>query len=159
METINGSAVRLLTRNLRDEDLAKAAAALASICDSAAPPYRISFGFNTQASLPGSSIDYARQAIFLATDDERGNRRSAAAIIVSLAHEVGHLCDPPTAADQALVPESAAFRRRTLERETSAWAWAARFLAASPAWPKLEATFDAAREHAMARYRVAMGEP
>lgn len=158
MAALNDTAVRMLSKNLMDEDLAAVAAALVGICDSAAPPYRISFGSNMQGLLPGSSIDRVRHAIFLATEDERGNRKSPAAIVVSLAHEVGHLSDPPTVADQALDPARADFRRRTLERETAAWAWAAAFLAASPAWPKLEVAFNAAKETALARYRAAMAE-
>lgn len=159
MAAINSTAVRMLTKNLVDEDLAAVAAALAGICDSAAPPYRIVFGSNTQGVLPGSSIDTASRVIFLATEDERGNRRSPAAIVVSLAHEVGHVNDPPTMADQALDPLSVAYRRRTLERETTAWAWAAEFLAASRAWPNLKDVCAAAKEDALARYRVAMRQP
>jgi hypothetical protein len=141
-----------LRRVLRDPDLVAVAETLVGFCDSAVPPFSVALDSWTSGAFRGTSIDHRRCVVTIAVDDPQGVRRSPLALIVSLAHEVGHLLDPLTARDETLVLGTEAYLQRQIERETTAWAWASSQLAGTGVWPRLQGVFDAARARALAEY-------
>ena len=101
----------------------------------------------------GSSICWACNTLWINPPSLEAGPPSPAEIVVSLAHEVGHMVDPPRPEDQQLIRGTAAWLRREREREHSAWDFAERHLRADPAaWHELESVFTAVRTHRLAQY-------
>ena len=121
MMPTNEQARWLISRNWRDEEWVAPANALLDICDSQRPPFRVEFGADRGSGFSGSSMDRARSVISIATEDEEDVRRTPDAMLISLAHEVGHVFDPPTAADQLLVAGTPEHHARRCAREEEAW--------------------------------------
>lgn len=144
----------LLARNWPDAELVEIGNQLLSQCDNHEPPFVVVFGPDVECGFSASSMRRDRAQINLATEDESGSRRPAEEILISLAHEVGHLFDPPTPADQGLVKGTPKYHERELEREVTAWSWAFAFLRKKSAWVRLEVVFEHARTRALNRYRA-----
>lgn len=64
------------------------------------------------------------------------------ALVCSLAHEVGHVLDPPSEEDKALQKGTPEYRRRELEREKTAWAWARDELESQDGWDLVQEHFE-----------------
>jgi hypothetical protein len=141
-------------RTLPSAEMVMIANALLTLCDEHVPPFAVVFGPDPESGFPGSSMQRDHALIFLATEARDGRRRVPEAVLISLAHEVGHLLDPPTPADQEILKGTAAYFGRLLQREETAWSWASLFLQQSRAWPQLEVHFSQARSFAIAHYQA-----
>lgn len=152
--TRNKATALSFARTLRNAAMIEAANALLALCEKHDPPFAVVFGPDPKNRFPGSSMQRDRAMIFLATEAPDGRGRVPAEMLISLAHEVGHLLDRPTSADQEIVDGTAAYFRRLLEREETAWSWASSFLQPSQAWSQLEVAFSDARSFAIAHYQA-----
>jgi hypothetical protein len=141
-------------RNLPSRETVATANALLALCDDHVPPFAVVFGSDPEGGFPGSSMQRDRALIFLATEGQDGRRRAPEDILISLAHEVGHVFDPPTPADQKIQEGTPAYFSRLLQREETAWSWASSFLQQARSWPQLEVAFERAQSFAIAHYRA-----
>ena len=93
---------------------------------------------------PASSICRSCRTVWLSPQPLSGSgSASAEEIIVSLAHEMGHVFDPP-ASDEP-TPDTDAWDDRETEREAFAWRWACARLSNSGAWAELMETLTRAQ--------------
>ena len=94
--------------------------------------FRVDFVSRPCCRYAGSHLDIIEQTIHILTEqtDASGEwrNRSDSSIAISLAHEVGHALDPPTASDQALT-DPVAIHARRLAREATAWSYVERRVA------------------------------
>jgi hypothetical protein len=109
---------------------------------------------------PGSHLDSAERAIHILTHetDVTGEWRARPdiSIAISLAHEVGHALDPPTAADQSLT-DRAAIQVRRLERESTAWSYVEVKITQLKLPDSVSQEFAAQRERARIAYDESLG--
>lgn len=143
--------------NLRAPQLVSAFRHLVLLCDRLPVPWTVICGRDPKGGFPGSSTDRTCRTIWLATEEPSGEPRAAEHILVSLAHEVGHVHDPPRRSDGQLVMGSPQYRRRELEREEAAWQWAEQHLSKLDAWELVSDVFARMRSQYVAAYRSHAG--
>lgn len=74
--------------------------------------------------------------------------------MIALAHELGHVADPATTADNQLKKGTLAHARRAVEREKAAWDFAEQLLAAELVWTEIKDDFEATRKYAEECYQA-----
>lgn len=121
--------------------------------------YEVFFGPDYQNGFQKSSHDKGRRYIFLDTDTETGHRPPSG-ILISFAHEYGHIQDPITELDEDMNPENdmRMFCLRQKERELAAWNWAEEWFRNGNVWPRLHQEFAEQKTQRLADYQKKWNE-
>ena len=104
---------------------------------------------------PGSSHNKSTKEIWL-DPDAYDLGVSLKGFIISLAHELGHIRDDPTDADQKLVKGTVEHATRTLEREETAWSLARQRLSEERCWSVLKEALDHREEVSLVAYEACL---
>ncbi len=152
MSKPNEQTISIFRLHCKDTVLCNAFSKLVELCDLA--KFDVIFGADYASGFTGSSYD-KQKIVFLQTESKVGNR-STGAILISLAHEYGHIQDPILNSDLNLSKKSITreYCEREKQRELAAWDWAEAWLQSNGIWHMLSQEFIDQKITALAAYRI-----